>query len=257
MLKLLLYFLAAYIVIAYIVPFITTIIQKLFYYIRIKIICRKNKYKIFVSFFRWLFSSMRNETPEMFIKTEEAVYSVKNYGFYKKPNYIVFHDKNNIEVQIIRIIYFASYAIIKNIKIKSKDYNAADKYFGEHGLPVINIILFCPKCVGLSGLSGKFISEYNEYINSQYAIKIFGKTILKAKNIAINPYQISVGYKPVPDINGLKVIGLNNGDMAYGAYVYNAKSFIKQRLQSSDMLVNGLIEEERRKIETRESYRTQ
>ena len=60
----------------------------------------------------------------------------------------------------------------------------------------------------------------------------------------------------MPDIKGVEAKDLKNGDMIYGAYVYNVKSFIKERLQSSDFLVNGIIEEEKRKFETRNSYKT-
>ena len=246
--KLLAYFISAYIFIAYIIPFITTLFKKLFYFIKIKNICKKCNYKIISSILKWLFSSVRNEIPEMFIKTEKAVYSIKNYGFYKKPNYYVFHDKNNIEIQIIRRIYWIGYVIIKNIKIRNVNYDNANKYFGEHNLPVIDIMLFCPKCAGAVKLQGDSIASYVNYVNTQNAFKIFGKIILKIRHLLVNPYSGFTKYEPVPKIKGVESVELSNGDMFGGAYIYNAKSFINRRLLSSDELVDNVIEESMKKF---------
>ena len=76
--QLLIYFLIAYIAIAYVIPFLTTLIQKLLYYVKIAIVCRKYKYKMVSPLFKWLFSSVRNADPEMFIKTDKAVFSLNN-----------------------------------------------------------------------------------------------------------------------------------------------------------------------------------
>jgi len=251
--KLIVYFLIAFIVFAYIVPFITTLIIKLFYYIKIKKVCKICKYTIVSSLAGWLFSSVRANNPEMFIKTEKAVYSIKNYGFYKKPNYYVFYDKNNVEVQIIRRIYWIGYVIIKNIKIRNVNYTGAEKYFGENILPVINITLFCPKCVGAVKLQGeKSSASYANHVNTQNAFKIFGKTVLKLRNIVVDPYSAAGRYDPVPNqVKGVEYGDLSNGEAIYGSYIYNVKSFINRRLLTSDEMVDNVIQEDLKKFVTR------
>lgn len=250
--KFVLYFLIAYIVIFNIIPSITTLIRKLFYYLEVQNICKKNKYIMVSSLRRWLFSSIRKDNPEMFIKTEKAIYSIKNYGFYKTPNYYVLLDRNNIEIQVVRMIFWIGFAFLKSIKIKNINYTNADKYFGEHNLPVINIILFCPKCAKAIKLTGNSAISYVEYVNTQNTFKIFGKVILKVRSIIKNPYVAGLGVdNPVYGIKGVEGINLSNGDMVHGAYIYNIKSFIRERLCSSDMLVHSMVKEERRKFESR------
>jgi len=248
--KLAVYFFAAYILIYRITPVIATFTRKCFYYVKIKNVCKKNNYTMVSSFKKWVFSSIRNNTPELFIKTEKAIYSVKNYGFYKTPNYFVFMNKNDIEIQIIRMIFWVGFAFLKNIKIQNINYKEADKYFGEHKLPVINVILFCPKCAKLIKLEGNSIFSYRDYVNAKNSFKIFGKTILKIRSIIKSPFIGFDSDNAVPDIKGVEVKNLSNGDMVYGAYAYNIKSFIRERLQSSDRLVRSIIEENSRKFET-------
>lgn len=247
--KLAVYFLAAYILIYKIMPVIMTLVCKCFYYHKIKNVCRKNNYIMVSSFKDWIFSSVRTNNPEMFIKTEKAIYSIKNYGYYKTPNYFVFLDKNNIELQIIRMIFWVGFAFFKSVKTQNIDYNEADKYFGEHKLPVLNIILFCPRCTQLKKLEGKSVPSYIEYVNTKNSFKIFWKTILKIRSIVKNPFTGFTSDSAVPYIKGVEVKDLSNGDIIYGAYAYNIKSFIRERLLSSDRLVRGLIEENSRKFE--------
>ena len=248
--KLLIYILTAYIFIAYIIPFTTTLCNKLFYYIKIKNTCKKCNYKIVLSLLKWLFSSVKNKNPEMFIKTDKAVYSIKNYGFYKKPNYYVFmRNKNNFEIQIIRRIYWIGYVILKNIKLGHVNYDCVEKYFGEHNLPVIDIILFCPKCVGAAMLKFDSPTIYMNYVDMQNTFKIFGKTILKIRNLIVNPYSSGTeSYITVPKIRGAESVELSNGNMFDGAYIYNIKSFINRRLLSSDELVDNIIGENMKKF---------
>ena len=248
--KLVIYFLAAYISIYKIIPVITALTHKCFYYIKIKNICRKNNYTMISSFKTWIFSSVSKDKPEMFVRTEKAIYSVKNYGFYKTPNYFVFLNKNDIEVQVIRMIFWVGFAFLKNIRTKNINYDEADKYFGEHNLPVISIVLFCPKCAKLIKLEGKSIHSYTDYVNSKSSFKIWGRTILKIRSIIKNPFIGFDSDNAVPNIKGVEIKDLSNGDMIYGAYVYNVKSFVRERLQSSDRLVRSLIEENSRKFET-------
>ena len=248
--KLAICFLAAYILIFRIMPIITTLMHKCFYYAKIKNICKKNNYIMVSSFKKWIYSSLRNSNPEMFIRTEKAIYSIKNYGFYKTPNYFVFLNRNDIEIQIIKMIFWIGFAFLKSIKTQNINYNEADKYFGEHNFPVINVILFCPKCAKLVKLEGKSIPSYVEYVNTKNSFKIFGKTILKIRSIFKSPFVGFTSDSAVPYIKGVEVKDLSNGDMLYGAYVYNTKSFIRERLQSSDRLVRSLIEENSRKFET-------
>jgi len=247
--KLALYFFVAYILIFNVLPIITTVICKLYYYIKIKNICKQNRYIFISSLKRWLFSSIRKETPEIFIKTEKAIYSIKNYGFHKTPNYFGFINKNNIELQIIRMIFWVGFAFLRSIKIQNINYDEANKYFEEHELPVLNVMLFCPKCVKLFKLEGKSIPSYIDYVNTKNSFKIFGKTILKIRSIIKSPYIGFDSDRVVPYIKGVEIKNLSNGDMLYGAYAYNVKSFIRERLQSSDRLVRSLIEENSRKFE--------
>ena len=242
--QLLIYFLIAYIVIAYVVPFITTLIQKLLYYVKIAIICRKYKYKMVSPLLKWLFSSVSNADPEMFIKTDKAVFSIKNYGFYKKPNQYIFFDKYNIEIHVVRMLpvlfMWLGYSVIKNIRISGINYNNADNYFNDD-LPVFNIMLFCPRCIGALRLEGR-ISAYSdkEHVNT---FKVFGRIILKTKFMSGD-----TSYNPIPPTENIEIIELFNGDLVYGAYIFNSKSFIKKCLQPSSDLLN------RMPIDSIESY---
>jgi hypothetical protein len=206
-------------------------------------------------YLNWLFSSVKKDNPEMFIKTDKAIYSIKNYGFYKTPNYFVFLDKNTVEIQTITMILYIGFAFLKHIKLKKTNYNEVEKHFEISKLPIINVILFCPKCTQLITLEGNSLLTYKNYVDTKCSFKIFGKTILMVRSIIKSPFVGFTADKPVPNIKGVAVIDLKNGDMIYGSYVYNVKSFIKERLNSSDLIVHNLIEEDKRKFETRDSYK--
>jgi len=230
MIKLFIYFIIACIILMYIVPFVMTLMKKWFYYIKIKRICKKHNYKMVSSLTKWLFSSIRSSEPEMFIQTEKAIYSIKNHGFYKHSAYYVAQDKNTIEIQIIRLIFYIGFAFLKHIKINTIKYDSANQYFDNPNLPVIHIMLFCPKCVGLVKLNGK-TAQYSKYVEDCYTFKFFGKSIVKVKSIHINPYGGFMKYQPVPNLTDLETINLSNGDMLYSSYVYNIKSIYQPTLE--------------------------
>ena len=237
--KLVIYFLVAYIINFQVIPIITTFIKKSFYYKKIKNICKVNNYTMISNYLIWIFSSVKNEDPEMFIKTDKAIYSIKNYGFYKTPNYFVFLDKNTVEIQIVRMIFYIGFVFLKQIKKQNTNYDEAEKHFEISKFPVINIILFCPKCVQLITLVGNSLLTYKNYVNTKCTFKIFKIPILKMRSIIKSPFIGFTDDKPVPDMKGIETVDLKNGDMIYGAYVYNIKSFMKERLNSSDFLVHS------------------
>ena len=140
--------LIAFVVMLY--PLVRWFIKRILLFLKITIVCKKNKYKLHKNYTFWFFKDKHSKTCDFYIETKNEVYSIKLFGVKRRASVLKFLENNKYFIRNYIILAGRSFLTLNlDSKIREiPEYNFFYKYNGIwHLKKHHNILLINPSCI--------------------------------------------------------------------------------------------------------------